>query len=447
MISGGPRITTRGLNSLIYPLSVKSYRPDNNILNPRTWIIGTNGSQTGFTRYGDNDENEIILDTDPFGNKSAIWEAIPNGSNNPDGGWDSSTFSPDINKMYRFSVWVKKNKSSDGRFYLGALGYGSVDGLYNRSNGSNNTNPYFFSGETNPAGILDTWALIIGHLWPEGSGAGDNHSDTGKYRIADGKFSSTGNDLVFRSETETTLHRSYLFSSLDTTIRQYFVYPRVDIVDGTEPTINQLLNNDINSIYIKDILNNNNVTILNGTTINNDSFVVLDGTNDFIETPEITLNKNSSSISAWLYIDDFATGKTSTGRVFIRNSSTNSYSLISFFEGGYSFETNTNSDPHEIASRTTGNVTNSNITAGSWFHFCLVFDSENFYGYINGESAGSGAITDDLTFDQIGSASGFSDLYPGYYKGRIGNVLLYDVSLTATEVLANYNSTKSRFTL
>lgn len=446
MISGGPRIITRGLNSLIYPLSVKSYRPDNNILNPRTWIIGTGGSQTGFTRNGNDSENEIILDTDPFGNKSAIWMAVPDVDYNADGGWNSSTFAIDNTKMYRFSVWVKKNNATDGRFYLGCRGYGSVDGVYYRSNLANNTNPYFMS-ELNPVDSINEWGLMVGHIWAAGSGTGTYHPDSGRYNSAGTRIGGT-TDYVWRSETLSSAHRSYLFYCTNTSVRQYFAYPRVDIVDGTEPTINQLLNNDINSIYIKDILNNNNVTILNGTTINNDSFVVLDGSNDFIEIPEITLNRNSSSISAWLYIDDFTTGKTSTGRVFIRNSSTNSNSLISFFEGGYSFETNTNSVPHEIASRTTGNVTNSNITAGSWFHFCLVFDSENFYGYINGELAGSGgSITNGLTFDQIGSASGFSDAYPAYYKGKIGNVLLYDVPLTATEVLSNYNSTKSRFTI
>jgi hypothetical protein len=35
--------------------------------------------------------------------------------------------------------------------------------------------------------------------------------------------------------------RDYLYYCTDTSVRQYFVYPRVDIMDGSEPSIKNLL--------------------------------------------------------------------------------------------------------------------------------------------------------------------------------------------------------------
>ena len=155
-----------------------------------------------------------------------------------DGGWNTPTFSIDNSKLYRFSVWVKRNETNNGRFYLGCRGYGSASGVLSRSNGNNYTNPYFYSNVT---GITPgRWELIVGHVWPAGSGTGSMHSESGRYTV-DGKYANISTDFVWRPETTTSLHRSYLFYTTNTAQRQWWVYPRVDVVDGTEPSIQELL--------------------------------------------------------------------------------------------------------------------------------------------------------------------------------------------------------------
>jgi hypothetical protein len=193
----------------------------------------------------------------------------------------------------------------------------------------------------------------------------------------------------------------------------------------------------------------NNGTLVNGVGYNSGNLGSLsfDGVNDYVQLSTTTLLRASSAISAWINIDDFTTGKTSTGRVFIRNSGNNFNSLIGFYNGGYSFEVNTNSNPHEMAGRTTGNVSSSAISAGSWFHFSLVFDSNTFYGYVNGVQTGSANIANNLLFNRIGDGSTFADNYPAYMKGKIANFKVYNRALTAAEVSQNFQALRSRFSI
>lgn len=445
-----PRIITNGLSLYQDPVSPKSFNTDLNILNAKTWTVGTTGTQTGFTKYGSDTENYIVLDQDPFGNEAVIWEARPDGTSaDTDGGWNTSTRAIDNTKMYRCSVWVKRNKSGNGNFYLGAYGYGTTNGLLYRSNNSNNTNPYFYIS-SNPAAALDTWVLIVAHIWPTGAGSGAEHVDSGRYTVASGRIGSITVDLVFRPETTTSIiHRSYLYNCTDSTVRQQWAYPRVDIVDGTEPSINDLLSNSPNSLYLKDLTSNTNGTLINGVTKSNSNngCMIFDGVDQYIQlNSTVTMLSSGYSISAWINIDDFTTAKTSKGRSFIRNSTTTTTSMIAFYNGGFSFETLTNSSPHELSGLTTsGNITDSNITSGNWFYFTLVFDADVFYSYVNGVFKTSGALVNNLSFNRIGDATGFSTGYPEYFKGKISNFKVYSRALRAEEVLKNYKVYKSRF--
>lgn len=196
--------------------------------------------------------------------------------------------------------------------------------------------------------------------------------------------------------------------------------------------------------------NDNDGTLINGVSysVDNKGEMVFDGVNDYINLPSITLLKSGATISCWLNIDDFTTGKSNTSRVLFRDSSVTFHKMITFYNGGYSFEVDTNGNPFEISSSpSTPDVLNSNIIANTWFHFCLVFDSDNFYGYINGEQSGTGVISNNLTINRIGDATSFSDIYPAFFKGKVSSVYVYNRSLNSDEVLKNYNAHKSRFGL
>lgn len=154
-------------------------------------------------------------------------------------------FSVNNTKTYRFSCWFKENGvatvTSDGRMYFGLHGYGTTNGVYARSTGTGpNTNPYFDSTEFRlmPS---NTWLLFVAHVWPAGSGSGANHADSKVYAINGDTYSWIA-DYVWHPSTTSGNQRSYMYYSITPGVECRFVYPRVEIVDGSEPSIDDLLN-------------------------------------------------------------------------------------------------------------------------------------------------------------------------------------------------------------
>ena len=87
-----------------------------------------------------------------------------------------------------------------------------------------------------------------------------------------------------------------------------------------------------------------------------------------------------------------------------------------------------------------------NIPAGVWHHIVLGWDGANLYGYYDGALDGSpvaatGTLNVAAQNSQIGSRGGTT----WWMDGVIGEVRFYNRSLTAVEVLQNYNSSKWRY--
>ena len=215
----------------------------NNILNYNTWVIGSTGSQPGFSQNGDG--NSIINGLDPFGERVPVWRDLGNDSDsNADGGWDSGSFSVDKTKLYRFSVWIKRKVRGNGSYYLGTHGYGSTNGVYTgASGGSLTTNPYFKSEGWGFQ--TEKWYLFVGHVHPN-SNTGGTHTDTGVYETFSTDKVAGASDFRWHDSTTSSNHRSYLYYSTDAATDQQWCYPRVDICDGTEPTIADLVNGEGN---------------------------------------------------------------------------------------------------------------------------------------------------------------------------------------------------------
>jgi hypothetical protein len=204
------------------------------------WEDGQTGSVGSFSQNGSTSENYRVLANDPWGKETVVWEARADAVSGADGGWNHSTMAVDNTKFYRLSVWVKRTvRGTSGRFYFGTRGYGVTEGLYYRDTGALNTNPYFYVSATPPTN-LDDWTLAVGHIWPVGSGTGDEHPDSGLYNI-DGRVGNISRDFVFHADTTTARHRTYLYYSTDTSTRQIWCYPRMEVCDGFEPSIADLL--------------------------------------------------------------------------------------------------------------------------------------------------------------------------------------------------------------
>ncbi len=218
------------------------------VIDYSVWTTGV-GNNGDYTVNGTNTENHRITDTDPWGNPTVVWEARPDASSNADGGWNMTPFPIDHTKLYRVSVWVnRKVIGNDGSFYLGTRGYGGTDGLERISDGTTTTNPYFWVSDSPPSSLMENeWVLVIGHIYPSSHTGSANHNDSGRYTVSDGKIGGINNDYQFLPTTTTSVHRSYLYFCTDISVRQQWVYPRFDIVDGTEPSVDDLLSGfDVN---------------------------------------------------------------------------------------------------------------------------------------------------------------------------------------------------------
>jgi hypothetical protein len=90
-------------------------------------------------------------------------------------------------------------------------------------------------------------------------------------------------------------------------------------------------------------------------------------------------------------------------------------------------------------------VTSSVSPTNSWFNVVAKFDGTTRSIWVNGSSVGSdtpsghNVISSDIQVAKTHSAE--------YLQGTIAQVLIYDAALSGAEILANYNSTKSRFGL
>ena len=225
---------------------IKEIDPIVSPLNYTSWVIGTYGSQPGFSALvGLEGSDDIIASADPWHKTIPIWQASARGSSNADGGWGSTQFAIDNTKLYRFSTWVKRSVVGTGTMYFGTYAYdinGTLKGVYNRTTGTLTTNSYL-DARVWP-GAAGVWYLLVGHVWPVGSGTGGDRKESGWYDQISGKvysLVSSYGDFVWKEDSASSVHRTYLYYSTTTAARQQWCYPRVDVIDGTEPSIDDLL--------------------------------------------------------------------------------------------------------------------------------------------------------------------------------------------------------------
>jgi hypothetical protein len=223
-----------------------------NILTPDKWTVGSGGT-TGFNQITDTIYNERVSTTGPYGNTVVVWETRGPGTNGADGGWNTDYFNIDKTKMYRFSVWMRRTSStSSGTFYFGLYGYnGSANNITKNDGSGNESNPYWECSATSQF-TQNTWYLVVGHVFPVGTVFTGRHPDTGIYTVAGGTtkaFTVNGcnigtGDVQWMSDQTQALHRTYHYYSTDNTVRLQFWDPKVEICDGTELRIIDLLNNN-----------------------------------------------------------------------------------------------------------------------------------------------------------------------------------------------------------
>jgi hypothetical protein len=209
-----------------------------NLLNTSTWSVGY-GSVTGFTKIGGQYENKREYGIGPMGTSVILWKAIPDSFNNADGGWNTGWISTNHNNSYRFSVWIKKTNSNHGTTYLGFYANNNGSLLLNNSYHSN---PYFWYGDLP---MLNRWYLIVGYVH-KSSHTGIVHNG-GIYDGVTGTKIKSITDFKLKNTVTAIRHRSYLYYDTNTLDSQYFFDPRIDVINGSEPSIDELLNKNNNA--------------------------------------------------------------------------------------------------------------------------------------------------------------------------------------------------------
>ncbi|UZJ64224.1 tail fiber protein [Sphingobacterium sp. KU25419] len=200
-----------------------------NLVNLSGWVTGADPI-VGFRNVGDLSENSREWGIGPHGTQVVLWKSKPSGNGGSDGGFDAEDINIDHQKMYRFTVWIKKTNSHGGATYIGC---GHVNHLSNLPN----SNPYFWAGDLPE---LDKWYLVVGYV--HGSNDPSTESFGGIYDGITGQRVIAMTDFKFRSNHSFAMIRSFLYDDSNTADRQYIYGPRIEEVNGNEPTIASLLN-------------------------------------------------------------------------------------------------------------------------------------------------------------------------------------------------------------
>lgn len=248
-VSSGPKLVTDGLIAVYDPNNRRSTieSMSSSFINQDSWADGQTGS---VGSYGANEtsgtENARVNATDPWGDTAVVWETRASGDGNNDGGWNTGYYTIDPTKLYRFSVWMRRTSSSSGgTFYFGLYGQGPTWGVKNYTGGTEG-NPYWQC--VSPSNYTQNqWYLHVGHCYPAGTTITGWHPESGIYlpntTLKNSNMSGCNitYDPAWFSDTYGAYHRTYHFYCNDSTTRLQFAYPRIDVCNGTQPTIAELV--------------------------------------------------------------------------------------------------------------------------------------------------------------------------------------------------------------
>ena len=267
-----------------------------NLVDYSTWKVGDATDATGFALYGDS--NSIVLGDGPFGESQELWQGLGNDvAADADGGFttDWAGIPIDNTKLYRFSCWVKRVVQGDGSQALRCHGFGgATNGLISNDSSATtiDTNPLF---EFNAWDLeLDEWYLIVGHIFPHDNTVYGDHADSGWYSsfFTEKVKIISQSDFRWQADNTSTQIGCFIWASTLPETHQLMCYPRIDLCDGSEPTIEDLVNgegNIFNSTSSTSPILTNDGLALEETTTN----VIQDGDfTDGLQIPYATVSGN-----------------------------------------------------------------------------------------------------------------------------------------------------------
>jgi len=191
-------------------------------------------------------------------------------------------------------------------------------------------------------------------------------------------------------------------------------------------------------------INSNNGVLTNGPTFSssNAGYLVFDGTNDYVDTnvnmsgyTDFTLSMYAKTLDTWP-----TTGTTFralcgnlAGGSYVRMNITSASTTALFFANG----------PGTFMQIEVFNTSNN---INDWYHYTFTRSTTFQRIYLNG------VLKSEVTFSNATSLTNYYRTLGQYgssyfWNGYISDYRIYNRALSSTEVLQNYNATKSRFGL
>jgi hypothetical protein len=199
---------------------------------------------------------------------------------------------------------------------------------------------------------------------------------------------------------------------------------------------------------------NNNGTLTNGVGYSsvNGGVMTFDGVNDYVDCGNSsTFNQtNALTLSTWVKINSFASTNTIIGKQWCYGNQY-SYSLAIDTQGKLQFYYSL--DGGYCGGTFTSYISSNSISTNTWYNIVLSFTNTSVKLYLNGQliSGIQTGINTSLYVSNspvlLGIYRNLSGTYGDALNGSMGSTLIYNRALSATEVLQNFNVTKSRFGL
>ncbi len=410
-----------------------------------------------------NNEERVEIGRDPWGRIALIDRSEGNDvGSNYDGGYTTSTYSGvDSGEAYRFTYFFRvDNKGSNGRLYFGLYGYNSSNTntpIINNNHTSSTTNPYFSYPMHNWSGFtVGRWYMFVAYVHPSGSN-GVTNDETGywdmttKQKISNPSSGNVSHNASWDSTHTKTRARQYLYYSTDSTVGMSWLIPRIDKIDGNQPTIAEMLESPQDRLSNLAVGDGRMFYPRGGGTSMEHTYksISLNGSSDYLDLGADFDFKTTAgwTVSSWVKYDNVpgAYNNTTAPGNFIGAESINEsswyWSVLS----------------SKLALWDKGNGVwkygDTTLSADTWYHATLVSDSNNthYYCYLNGEddmssawSSHNGSWSDNngLRIRYIGQGSS------GNVRRVDGNIActhVWSKALSAAEIKQNFNQQRVRF--
>jgi hypothetical protein len=177
--------------------------------------------------------------------------------------------------------------------------------------------------------------------------------------------------------------------------------------------------------------NGNNGVLTNGPTYDaaDGGSILFDGVDDFVSLTNVNLSRASGQDFVWnVWIK---TPAVLSGYKMILSTNANYY-YLSLFDNQIAF------DVRGIPLNRYGT-----LSPNTWYNITIVRDTNVDYIYLNGSSIGTRSNNGGYSGTMAIGRWAFNNTL--YYNSNISVVSIYNAKLTATEVLQNFDTLKSRY--